>query len=61
MATASSDPADAVDEQALIDRGYQLLFDALVSEPLLHLRLLHAIDADTEEPAASPKHLDTAV
>ena len=50
-----------VDEQLLIDRGYQLLFDALVSEPLLHLRLLHAIDSDIDEPAPSPKHLDTAV
>jgi hypothetical protein len=51
-----------VDEQVLIDRGYQLLFDALVSEPLLNLRLLHAIDTDVDEPTPSkPGHRDTAV
>lgn len=58
MATSDT-PAD---EQALIDRGYQLLFDALLNEPLLNLRLLHAIDADTAEPTPSkPRHLGTAV
>jgi hypothetical protein len=62
MATASSDPADAVNEQALIERGYQLLFDALMSEPLLNLTLLHAIEADAglAEPS-KPRHLNTAV
>jgi hypothetical protein len=58
MATSDT-PAD---QQALIDRGYQLLFDALVSEPLLNLRLLRAIDVDADQPAPSnPRHLDTAV
>jgi len=62
MATASSDPAGEIDEQALIDRGYQLLFDALVSEPLLNVRLLHAIDADADQPEPTkPRHLNTAV
>jgi hypothetical protein len=39
-----------------------LLFDALLNEPLLNLRLLHAIDADTAEPTPTkPRHLGTAV
>ncbi|HKY57506.1 MAG TPA: hypothetical protein VJL80_05670 [Aeromicrobium sp.] len=48
----SSDADSAAQLQRLIDEGYELLLEAIVSEPFLTLKLFHAAGIESDESTA---------